>query len=288
MATPFDAVGKDLVEFAPDAWLAFLGQPRPAEIVHVVDADLSATISTSTDKVIRVDDPEPWLVMIELQANWDGDLPFDLLRRFGMLRHRHRLPVSVAVVLLRPSAEMAAMTGLFDQPDRLGRDWSLPFHVLRVWETPVEQFLRGPLAMAPLAPIAAIDHHAISGVISEIDRRAEMEASQADGDRVRMATWQLLSLRYEFEFIAQLVDQMATLKTIQSPVWQLIGQKVADAAVLAHARESVLGPGTKKFGAPPAEVEARIKAVDSVAELDALRDRVIDVSSWEQLFGGGA
>src|SRR5437588_9041627 len=119
MATPFDAVGKDLVEFAPDAWLAFLGQPRPAEIVHVVDADLSATVTTSTDKVIRVDDPEPWLLLIELQAAWDGDLPWDLLRRYALLRHRHRLPVSCAIVLLRPEANSSAMTGTFPQPDRL-------------------------------------------------------------------------------------------------------------------------------------------------------------------------
>jgi hypothetical protein len=66
MATPFDAAAKDLIEMAPADWLAFLGQPRPPELVRVVDADLSATVSTSTDKVIRVDDPEQWLLLIEL------------------------------------------------------------------------------------------------------------------------------------------------------------------------------------------------------------------------------
>src|SRR5688572_8937514 len=100
----FDAVGKDLVEFSPVGWVTFLDCPRPADRVHVIDADLSATVSTATDKVVRVDDPTPWLLMIELQANWDGDLPFDLLRRYALLRHRHRLPVACVVVLLRPSA----------------------------------------------------------------------------------------------------------------------------------------------------------------------------------------
>ena len=113
MATPFDAAAKDLIEMAPADWLAFLGQPRPPEFVRVIDADLSATVSTSTDKVIRVDDPEPWLLMIELQANWDGDLPFSLHKRYALLRDRHRVPVSCAIVLLRPEANTTAMTGRF-------------------------------------------------------------------------------------------------------------------------------------------------------------------------------
>src|SRR6476646_1060035 len=153
MATPYDAAAKDLIELAPADWLAFLGQPRPPELVRVIDADLSATVTTMTDKVIRVEDPEPWLALIELQAAWDGDLPFDLLRRYALLRHRHRIPVSCVIVLLRPEANTSAMTGTFPQPDRLGRDWDFPFHLVRVWEVPAERLLRGPLAMLPLTPL---------------------------------------------------------------------------------------------------------------------------------------
>jgi hypothetical protein len=58
--------------------------------------------------------------MAELQANWDGDLPYDLLRRYSLLRHRHRLPVSCVVVLMRPSANTSTLTGAFLQPDPLG------------------------------------------------------------------------------------------------------------------------------------------------------------------------
>src|SRR4051794_632553 len=177
MATPFDAAAKDLIEMAPADWLAFLGQPRPPELVRVIDADLSATVTTSTDKVIRVDDPDPWLLLIELQAAWDGDMPFDLLRRYALLRHRHRLPVSYAIVLLRPEANTSAMTGAFLQPDRLGRDWDFPFHVVRVWETPAEALVRGPLGMTPLAPIAAVDRVGVLRVLSEVDERAKEAGS---------------------------------------------------------------------------------------------------------------
>ena len=47
----------------------------------------------------------------------------DLLRRYALLRHRHRLPVSCAIVLLRPEANTSAMTGTFPQPDRLVQLW---------------------------------------------------------------------------------------------------------------------------------------------------------------------
>src|SRR4051794_11669524 len=211
MATPFDAAAKDLIEMAPADWLAFLGQPRPPELVRVIDADLSATVTTSADKVIRVDDPEPWLLLIELQAAWDGDLPFDLLRRYALLRHRHRTPVSCVIVLLRPEANTSAMTGAFAQPERLGRDWEVPFHMVRVWETPSETFLRGPLAMIPLAPIAAVDRAEVPRVLSELDRRAEQEGTRAQADTLRTATLQLLALRYDEAFIAQLVEYMATI-----------------------------------------------------------------------------
>src|ERR1700753_2414720 len=128
MATPYDAVGKDLVEVDPTACLTFRGRPRPGELVRLIDADLSATISTATHKIVRVDDPEPWLVLIELQANWDGDLPLDLLR---------------------PSANPAARTGAVAQPDPLGGGWDFPFRVIRVWEHDADEFLKGPLSLVP-------------------------------------------------------------------------------------------------------------------------------------------
>lgn len=164
MTTPYDATGKDLFELSPDGWLGVMGQPRPADKVRMIDADLSATVSTATDKVILVDDPEPWLVMAELQANWDDDLPFDVLRRFSLLRHRHRLPVSCVIVLMRPSANSSNMTGSFVQRDRLGSDWSFPFHVIRLWEMPVDPFLNGPLGLLPFAPIARVSPNDSSNV----------------------------------------------------------------------------------------------------------------------------
>lgn len=279
MATPFDAVGKDLVEFAPDAWLAFLGRPRPADRVRVVDAELSATVSTATDKVIRVDDPDPWLVMIELQANWDGDLPFDLLKRYGLLRDRHRLPVSCVVVLLRPSAEMAVMTGTFQQPDRLGKDWPFPFHVVRVWETAAEHFLGGPLGLLPFAPITAVDPDRASPVISEMKQRINREATRAQADRLWEATSILLTLRFADDNLEALRRLMSNVDLAETAY----GKIVMEFGEIRHAQKTILRQGGKKFGPAPADVEATVKGIDDLGRLNDLIDRVLEVNSWSEL-----
>jgi hypothetical protein len=282
MATPFDAAAKDLIEMAPADWLAFRGQPRPPELVRVIDADLSATVSTATDKVIRVDDPEPWLLLIELHAAWDGDLPFDLLRRYALLRHRHRLPVSCAIVLLRPEANTSAMTGTFPQPNRLGRDWDFPFHVVRVWETPAAVFLHGPLAILPLAPVAAVDRDALDSVMSEVAERLNRDATRGQKETLQTATFQLLALRYDETLIDHLKELMTTLDISGTPLVKSIQRDAA----LAARRDDLLALGREKFGEPPADIVAVVQAIADESRLAELLRRVLRAASWQDLLTG--
>lgn len=274
----FDAVGKDMVEFGPAGWVAFLGRPRPDELVRLIDADLSATVSTATDKIIRVDDPEPWLLMIELQANWDGDLPFDVMRRYALVRHRHRLPTACVIVLLRPSANTSAMTGTFAQPDPLGGGWAFPFQVVRVWEYPPETFLTGPLSLLPLAVIAAVDPGTVEGVISEVEARLSREASRSRGGDLLEATFQLLALRFDNAFIQQMRDQMAEQNLARVNYLNLFK---GDAV-----RAMIVRQGTKKFGPPTPEVTGKLKAEEDLDALNDLSERLLDVATWDDLLAG--
>jgi hypothetical protein len=283
MATPFDATGKDLIELGPADWLAFLGQPRPPELVRVIDADLSATVTTATDKVIRIDDPQPWLALIELQAAWDADLPFDLLRRYALLRHRHRLPVSCVIVLLRPEANASAMTGSFAQTDRLGHDWAFPFHVVRIWERPADAFLRGPLALIPLAPVAKVDPNDVPSVLSELKVRAYREATRLHADTLWAASIQLLALRYDEDSIKRWEGDMATLDISKTPLANMFRKEGRIEGRIEEAREWILTQGTKRFGAITAEAQLTITHVADLERLHALRDRLLEVKSWQEL-----
>lgn len=63
MAKQYDAAIKQLVERHPGDWLAFAGLPAATKL-EIVDADLSA-ISPSADKVIRVEEPVPYVAHLE-------------------------------------------------------------------------------------------------------------------------------------------------------------------------------------------------------------------------------
>jgi hypothetical protein len=71
VSKPYDATAKDLIETDPAGWVSFLGCAVPASAVHLVDADVS-TVTTDADKVIRVDEPAPWVLHLDIQANWEA------------------------------------------------------------------------------------------------------------------------------------------------------------------------------------------------------------------------
>jgi hypothetical protein len=48
----------------------------------------------------------------------------------------------------------------------------------------------------------------------------------------------------------------------------------------------VLRQGTKRFGPPPADRRAAIKALTDLERLEALTDRLLDVESWDELLAG--
>ena len=100
MAKYFDTITRTLLESHPNDWLALLGLGRGLT-ARVVDSDVS-TVTAEADKVLRVEAPEPYLVHVEVQANYDRMLPRRLLRYNSLLNVRHDLPVlSVAVLLVR-------------------------------------------------------------------------------------------------------------------------------------------------------------------------------------------
>jgi hypothetical protein len=85
VSKPFDATAKDLLETHPGSWMEYL-HLRSQGPVRVINADLS-TVTTEADKVLRVDDePQPWLVHIELQASRDRRFIPRLLR-YNVLAH---------------------------------------------------------------------------------------------------------------------------------------------------------------------------------------------------------
>ena len=58
---------------------------------------------------------------------------------------------------------------------------------------------------------------------------------------------------------------------------------ILDKGRIDHARSIVSRLGQRKFGPPPTEVKATIKAIEDVDRLDRMVEFVNNVSSWQEL-----
>ncbi len=194
MAKPFDATLKDLIEQYPSDWLAPLGLSATGPVT-VIDADLS-TITTQADKLIRVDDPEPWLLHVDLQAGWDALLDRRALKYNVLAHDRHDLPVHTTLVLLRREADSPSLTGHYGyRPHHGGSEVVFDYQVVRLWEQPVELYLNTGPGMLPLAPLCAVSQQALPGVIRRMEERIREDVTSAEAATLWSATYILLGLR---------------------------------------------------------------------------------------------
>jgi hypothetical protein len=143
MSKPFDATMRRLIELEPAAWLRFLHVPiTDPDRVRVIDSNLS-TVTAEADKVLLVDEPEPWIEHVELQAGRDIDLPDRVHYYNTSLGRSRKVPVHATIVLLRTAADGPDVNGTYERRYRNGDvyDW-FRYDVVRIWQQPVEEVLR--------------------------------------------------------------------------------------------------------------------------------------------------
>jgi len=280
MSKPNDATTKDLIEADPAGWVTYLGHPVAPGVVRLVDADVS-TVTAAADKVIRVDEPAPWLLHLELQANWDGELDRRLLQYNALLARRHMLPVASVVVLLRPEANATALTGVLPSRPPVGAGWEFRYDVVRVWERPAAEFLAGPVGLLPLAPIAEVREAELPGIVAAMKARLDSPPDSALAERLWTATYVLMGLRFEDAVGDKLLSGVMQME--QSTTYQAILRRGAAEGALEEARSMLLRLGTKKFGPPTPALAAAIEATSDKARLEALADDLLTATSWDEV-----
>lgn len=281
MSKPYDATGKELLETDPAGWAAFLGAPRPAGRVRVIDSDL-ATVTAAADKVLWIDDPSPWILHVEFQSAWDGWLPRRVLAHNAVLAEKYEVPVASVVVLLAPRAEANAITGRYAVAPPVGPAWEFAYLVVRVWELPPDRCLNGPLALAPFAPVADVPPADVPpadvpGVLLRVAARVRNEIDTASGEKLLTAIGLLLQLRYGAMATEDLMKNIPNLRDYAAfRVFVREGR-------VEGLRDVVLRQGRKKFGPPTPEQEAEVAALTDESRLEALSEKLLDVSTWAEL-----
>jgi hypothetical protein len=271
---PFDATLKALIRHHPADWLGLIGVV-PASPPEWVDAELS-TISASADTVLRVGDQ---VYHFEFEAGPDDTLADRVLMYNVVAHYRTGLPVRSAAVLLRPNAQRAGLTGEVAY-DRL----TFEFDIVRVWQRPANEFLRGPLGLLPLTvlgqpPRGQTREQALPEQVDRIIDRAVSEAGERRGEVVT-AAFLLAGMHQENTFLRTIFHRGLTM--IESSAFQVI----EDLAMERKAREWLLKQGTELFGLPTPDQAAKLAAIENLPRLDRLALRVLKVKTWDALLKG--
>lgn len=293
MSKPFDATIKHLIEHYPADWLAQIG--LPSHSVQVIDADLS-TITSHADKVLLVHGASDWILHLELQASRDPFLPRRLIRYNVLLHERKDCPAHSVIVLLRPEADGAELSGTYrsEPPHGLG-SLEFRYQVIRVWQQPVEAFLSGGLGTLPLAPLANVDPEAVPAVVQQMEERYRHEAKRPEAALLWTASYVLMGLRYPPAFVSQILKGVRGME--ESSTYQLIvakgkaqglaegraeGRAEARAEALALMRKALLRGGQKKFGPPDERTRAALDSINEPERLQLLTERLVDAATWEE------
>src|SRR5690242_2342982 len=144
-----------------------------------------------------------------------------MLQYNALLLNRHEVVVESTVVLLRREADGPAMTGLFEQVGPTGlRTISFGFHVVRLWERPVDELLGGGLGVLPLAPLADVQPDRLPELLRHLDERFRREALPSIAEELWSATYLLLGLRYDEATTREVERRMSWLE--ESRTYQAI------------------------------------------------------------------
>jgi predicted transposase YdaD len=284
MPKDFDPTLKVLVETSPADWLPLVG--RPPAPVSIIDADVSAVISAAADKFLRVHADPEYILHLDFQSGHDSaSLPSRLWLYNTIADYRTGLPVQSIAVLLRPEADSPQLTGQYlrslpgEEPHAVFR-----YTVLRVWQCPVEQLLRGGLGTLPLAPISAVAQSELPNVIKRMKDRLWRVERAAE---LWTATRLLLGLRFADQVIDVLLRGVMDMK--ESTTYQaILAEGRAEGRTEGRAEEAkrlLLVLGEKEWGAANATAQSVIDATTDVARLEQWIEQIPQKTSWRDLLG---
>jgi len=281
MSKPFDATLKDLGEDSPEAFVGEFDGP-PQLPVSTLNVDLS-TVTTAADLVFGLGDPLQEILHIDCQAGPKADLPANLHAYNSLIYRRYLVPVHTILLLLRPEACHPNITGKLKYAARPKRGGStFKYERIPLWKRPVKHFLEGPLAIAPLAVLARLPEgipleQGLAGVIQRLCERFLREAPPEKFGKLLTSAFVLTGLRMERQ------QAWTLFRGVQGMHESDTFQAILDEGRMDHAHTVVLRLGQKKFGPAPDDVVTAVTGIEDLERLARLEERILDVSSWQEL-----
>lgn len=291
MSHRFDATLKDIVAEHPGDFAVPFGLPTN-EPVTALNIDLS-TISAATDVALGYGDPVRRIVDLNFQSGPDVGLPRRLLHYHAALHDRHDVPIRSILILLRPKADSASLTGKLAY--REDDSWiEFGYRTIRLWQEPVDNYLRTGLAALPLATLCQMPPgqplpEALREVVQEISLRLGKEADHAEAVRLMTAAYILTGLRVAKSDLGSIyrgigLMQESTAFDEVMEEGELRGEIRGELrGELKRSHRLLLRLGRKQIGAPDAATEAKLTALTDLDRLERLADAILTAKSWAEL-----
>ena len=285
MPLPFDATLKDLAQVSPRGLLAAF-DAEPTLPVSLLNIDLS-TVTTAADLVFGLGQPLQEIVHLDFQSSASATKHADILVYNALLHRQFRVPVHSIVVLLRPQAVHANLNGSViyaPRPERGKMDFR--YEVIRLWERPADDLLRGDVGALPLAPLGKLPEGigleaGLAGVIQQVIERLNREAAPEQMRRLVTASFVLTGLRVPRQTARQLFQGVRAMR--DSDTYMAIIDEGREIGHVEEIKKMIFRLGQKSWGIPDESVKTSLAAINDLDRLEFLFDRIRDVKSWQEL-----
>jgi predicted transposase YdaD len=153
--------------------------------------------------------------------------------------------------------------------------------VIRAWEQPVDAVLAGGLGTLPLAPMADVSEAELPSIVHRMGERIRSEASPDEAATLWTSTYVLMGLRYPPGLAEQILRGVRGMR--ESSTYQVILAEGRVEGRIEEARDVLLRLGRKRFGPSDDRVQATIQGISSRERLEELSERLLDVTTWQEL-----
>ena len=287
MSKPYDATIKDLAAVGPADFVSWFDGPTTLAVT-LLNVDLS-TVTTATDVVFGIGDPMAEILHLDAQAGPSATKHLDVLAYNALLHRRYGVPVHSCVLLLRSQAGHPNMTRRVQYAARPERGkMEFGFEVIRLWEIPAEQLLRSSLATAPLSVLGKLPEalglrDGLAAVVRQLAERLEREATGDQADRLLVAAYVLTGLRLKAPNEVRQLFQGVSIAMRESVTYQAILDEGREEGRVEELHRMILRLGRRRFGEADEAIRQQIEAIRDIVVLEDLSERLVIVSSWDEL-----
>ncbi len=151
-----------------------------------------------------------------------------------------------------------------------------------------QQLLGSSLATAPLAVLGKLPEtlgltDGLAAVVRQLAERLEREAAGGQADRLLVAAYVLTGLRLKAPNEVRQLFQGVSIAMRESVTYQAILEEGREEGSIRELHRMILRQGRVRFGEADESIRKQIEAIQDIDTLEDLSERLVIVSSWDEL-----